>query len=96
MTECNTTHLLMKQDLQSFDNLLPDHEIKKYYKEAVKHTLCNFAGTKNISIIYEAKPLSADLIGFTNSNFIADTNNKRFMSGFLFMLNNACIHWQSK
>jgi hypothetical protein len=66
------------------------------HREAAKHALRNLAGTKDIGIIYGAKPPNADLIGYTDSNFAADADNRRSTSGFLFMLNGACIHWQSK
>jgi hypothetical protein len=32
----------------------------------------------------------------TDSNFAADIDNRRSTSGYLFKLNGACIHWQSK
>src|SRR5436190_13574344 len=106
MTRYNTTHLLIKQDLQSSDNNLL-FNLKNYqalieslnwaviitrsdvsyalsrlakflsksaavHQEAVKHALHNLTRTKNINIIYEAKPPSADLTDFTDSNFAAD------------------------
>jgi Reverse transcriptase (RNA-dependent DNA polymerase)/Integrase core domain len=68
----------------------------KSHKEAAKRTLRYLAGTKNYGLIYGINPADAELFGYTDSNFAADTENRRSTSGFLFMLNGACIHWQSK
>jgi hypothetical protein len=42
------------------------------------------------------KSSEIQLFGYTDSNFAADTANRRSTSGYLFFLNGACIHWQSK
>ena len=70
----------------------------RIHKDAAKHALRYLAGTKDYGLIYgcKADPDSAKLIGYTDSNFAADTDNRRSTSGFLFKLNGASIHWQSK
>jgi hypothetical protein len=47
-------------------------------------------------LVYGIKPPNSELVGYTDSNFAADTENRRSTSGFLFKLNGACVHWQSK
>src|SRR5262249_22795606 len=66
------------------------------HKEAAKQTLYYLKRTKNIALIFEIKPPNANLHGYTDSNFAADKDNRWSTSGFLFKLNGACIHWQSK
>jgi Reverse transcriptase (RNA-dependent DNA polymerase)/Integrase core domain len=67
------------------------------HKEAAKHCLRYLAGTKDLGLIYGTeKSLGIQLFGYTDSNFAADTSNRRSTSGYLFILNGACIHWQSK
>ena len=39
---------------------------------------------------------NTNLYNYTDSNFVADKDNKWFTSEFLFKLNETCIHWQSK
>ena len=68
----------------------------KIHWEATKQTLQYLAGTKEIGLIYGEKPPNTDLHGYTDSNFAADEDNRHSTSGYLFKLNGACIHWQSK
>ena len=68
----------------------------KIHLEAAKQALRFLAGTKDIGLIFGTKPPEARLIGYTDSNFAADEDNRRSTSGFLFKLNGACVHWQSK
>ena len=63
------------------------------YREAAKQMLYYLIKIKNIDLIYEAKPLNMNLINYINLNFAVDADNRRFMSGFLFKLNDVCIHW---
>ena len=39
---------------------------------------------------------SPQLIGYSDSDFAADLNNRRFTSGFIFLLNGGPISWKSK
>ena len=64
--------------------------------EAAKQALRFLAGTKDIGLVFGTKPPEARLIGYTDSNFATDEDNRRSTSGFLFKLNGACVHWQSK
>jgi hypothetical protein len=69
----------------------------KIHKEAAKHCLRYLAGTKDLGLIYGTEKSSdIRLFGYTNSNFAADTSNRRSTSGYSFILNGASIHWQSK
>jgi Reverse transcriptase (RNA-dependent DNA polymerase) len=67
------------------------------HKEAAKHCLRYLAGTKNLGLIYGTeKSADIQLFGYTDSNFAADTSNRRSTSGYSFILNGASVHWQSK
>jgi Reverse transcriptase (RNA-dependent DNA polymerase) len=97
----NWTAVVTRPDLAYTLSRLSKHLSKpaRIHKDAAKQTLRYLAGTKEYGLIYGCKTSdsnSAKLIGYTDSNFAADTDNRRSTSGFLFMLNNACIHWQSK
>ncbi len=64
----------------------------KVHLKAVKQTLQYLADIKNIDLIYEKKFLNANFHNYMNSNFVADENNRQFISEFLFKLNETCIH----
>jgi hypothetical protein len=66
------------------------------HADAAKHCLRYLAGTRNLGLIYGTDIIGSDLFGYTDSNFAADTSNRRSTSGYAFILNGACVHWQSK
>src|SRR5204862_5747224 len=68
----------------------------KIHWKATKQTLHYLIDIKEIGLIYGEKPLNTDLYGYMNSNFAVDKDNRYSISGYLFKLNGACIHWQSK
>src|SRR5204862_6643916 len=39
---------------------------------------------------------NTNLYNYTDLNFVTDEDNRHYTSGFLFKLNEACIHWQSE
>ena len=78
--------------LEMIKSAMINHPFSSEVQQNACHALQNLAGTKDIDIIYEAKPLNADLINFIDLNFTADVDNRWSMSEFLFMLNGGCIH----
>ena len=64
------------------------------HKAAAKQALRYLAKTTDYGLIYGSQ--DANLHGYTDSNFAADLDNRRSTSGYLFKLNGACVHWQSK
>ena len=68
----------------------------KVHLKAVKQTFQYLISIKDIDLIYEKRFSNTNFHDYTDSNFVADENNRQFMSEFLFKLNEACIHWQSK
>ena len=68
------------------------HEI--HWKDA-KRILHYVQGTKHFRIHYVASsPL--ELVGFTNSNWVGDSTEKNYTSGYVFMLSHGPIFWSSK
>ena len=68
----------------------------KVHLKAVKQILQYLADIKDIDLIYKERFLNANLHDYTDLNFAADEDNRCSTSDFLFKLNEACIHWQSK
>ena len=70
------------------------------HKEAAKHCLRYLAGTKNLGLIYGTeKSADIQLFGYTDSNFAADTSNRRstsillFSKGLLYIGKANSNHW---
>lgn len=64
------------------------------HMEAAKHTLRYLKYTNDLGLIYGGR--DTELYGYTDSDFAADVDNRRSTSGYAFLLNGACVHWQSK
>ena len=64
----------------------------KIHLEAAKQTLQYLTGIKNIGLIYGERLSNANLHSYMDSNFVADEDNRQSTSGFLFKLNETCIH----
>jgi hypothetical protein len=64
--------------------------------DAAKQCLRYLAGTRDLGLIYGTGSTDSSLFGYTDSNFAADTSNRRSTSRYVFILNGASIHWQSK
>jgi hypothetical protein len=68
------------------------------HKNAAKHLLRYLKQTKDLALTFSSEEgeLGMELRGYTDSDFAADTDNRRSISGFCFLLHGACVHWQSK
>ena len=66
---------------------------------AARHTLAYLAGTVNDGITYSAPVDAADLNrlhGWVDSDFAADPDTRRSVSGYLVSMNNGAISWKAK
>ena len=67
---------------------------------ALKHLFCYLRGTIDIGISFSAPNSLSNphpqLIGYSDSNFATDLDNRRSTSGFVFLLNGGPISWKSK
>ncbi|KAG9450499.1 hypothetical protein H6P81_010464 [Aristolochia fimbriata] len=62
--------------------------------QAVKRILRYLLGTKDYKLTYQADELTP--IGYTNSDYARDPDDRKSTSGFVFMLGSAAISWASK
>ncbi|MCO5560474.1 hypothetical protein L7F22_014089 [Adiantum nelumboides] len=66
---------------------------KKHW-EAVKGILRYLKATKKLCICYGSQELS--VMGYTDSNYAGDLNNKRFTSGYVFTMAREAVSWRSR
>ena len=59
----------------------------------VKHILKYLKRTRDVQLVYQADSLCP--VGFTDSDFQADRDEKRSTSGYVFMLGGGAISWRS-
>jgi hypothetical protein len=62
---------------------------------AAKRILRYLQGTQNFGIYY-TKGEKSDLIGFTDSDYAGDQDDRKSTSGYVFMLGNGAVSWSSK
>lgn len=62
---------------------------------AAKRVLRYLQGTKNYNLTYE-KSKTKDIIGFSDSDWAGDKENRRSTTGFTFVLSNGPIAWESR
>ncbi|RVW19222.1 uncharacterized mitochondrial protein AtMg00810-like [Vitis vinifera] len=62
---------------------------------AAKKICCYLQGTKDFGLFYK-KGKRSDLIGFTDSDYAGDQDNRRSTSGYVFMLGTGAVSWSSK
>lgn len=73
----------------------------KKHLHAAEHTLRYLRGTQKHGILYRRATSnlasgSYPLLGYSDSAFADDPDNRRSTSAFLFVLNGSAIHWKSK
>ena len=64
--------------------------------EAAKGIVRYLAGTVDLGITYTRSSHPQTIVGFSDSDFAGDENNRRSTSGFCFMLNGGAIAWSSR
>lgn len=66
----------------------------EFHLAAAKRILRYLKGTSNFGILY--KKDEKDLLGYTDSDYAGDLNDRKSTSGYVFMLNSGAISWCSK
>ena len=72
------------------------------YMEAVKRVLHYLKGTRDLKLIFRrshgspGSPGSQRLLGYADSDFAGDIDDRRSVSGYVFTLNGNTISWRSK
>ncbi|GJT03884.1 hypothetical protein Tco_0838346 [Tanacetum coccineum] len=62
--------------------------------QAIKRILRYIKGTLEYGVMYQAR--MGGLIGYTDSDYARDTDDRRSTSGYVFMLSNGAVSWLSK
>ena len=52
-------------------------------------------GTLNYGLLY-SKDGAKDLVGFSDSDWVGDLNDRKSTSGFIFQVNGTAVSWRSK
>ncbi|XP_038891601.1 secreted RxLR effector protein 161-like [Benincasa hispida] len=60
-----------------------------------KRILCYLKGTPGLGILYQ-KGEKLNLVGFNDSDYAGDLNDRKSTSGYVFMLGSGAISWSSK
>ncbi|XP_058742222.1 secreted RxLR effector protein 161-like [Vicia villosa] len=68
---------------------------KESHLLAAKRILRYLRGTTNFGIVYK-KGENADLIGYTDSDYAGDIDDRKSTSGYVFILGSGAISWSSK
>jgi hypothetical protein len=68
----------------------------KKHMQAAKHLLRYLRGTSNFGLTLGGKSDCADLIGWTDSDWAANTDTRRSVGGFVFDVAGGSILWSSK
>ena len=68
---------------------------KEMHLLAAKRILCYLQETMEFSLLYK-KGKAASLIGFIDSDFAGDQDDRRSTSSYVFMLGSRAISWSSK
>ncbi|KAL0294332.1 UNVERIFIED_CONTAM: Secreted RxLR effector protein [Sesamum angustifolium] len=71
-------------------NLGPSHW------EALKRLLRYLNGSDNYGITFSKNPQGASLVGYVDSNYANDRNNRKSTTSYVFTLCGACISWKSQ
>lgn len=65
------------------------------YMRAVKRIMRYLRGTVEFGVFYE-KGGDEELVGYTDSNYAGDLNDRKCTSGYVFMLGSGAVAWSSK
>ena len=63
---------------------------------AAKRILRYLQGTKDFGLLYKTSEKSSKLVGFTDSDYAGDQDDRRSTSGYVFMLGTGAVSWSSK
>ena len=63
--------------------------------EAIKHILRYLRGTKDAWLTFESNN-STEVEGYTDSNYVGNTDNQKSTSGYVFTYGGGAISWRSK
>ena len=70
------------------------------HSDFATHSLQYLAGTFSLGLFYPSGasrvPLGPPLMGFSDSDFAANIDNRRSTSAFVFILNSSAVSWKAK
>ena len=65
------------------------------YRMALKHVLRYLKGTMNYGISYKREE-SNNCVGFSDTDWAGDINDRKSTSGYLFQMSGGAVSWRSK
>jgi len=68
---------------------------KEIHLHAVKRIMCYLRGTCELGLFYQRNE-GKDWLGYTDSDYANDVEDKKNTSGYVFMMSEAAISWSSK
>jgi hypothetical protein len=88
------THPYISFDVGFLSRFMEDP--RQTHLDAVKHLLRYIAGTWNFGIRYSKQEGAGSLLGYGDSDFAGDKEDRRSTTGIVFFLGNKPISWQSQ
>ena len=68
---------------------------KELHFQAVKRIICYLKGTSEYGLFYQ-RNRGRELVGYTDSDYASDVEDRKSISSYVFMLSEATISWSSK
>ena len=72
-----------------------EHPTQEHYI-GVKRVLRYLKGTENYGLFYKKGDLKGELIGYSDSDFAGDSNDRKSTSGHIFFLGGMAVSWSSQ
>ncbi|KAH9779134.1 hypothetical protein KPL71_007611 [Citrus sinensis] len=80
---------------QGFEKCYSEQTLFIKTKEGVKNIMRYLKGTIELGVFYK-KGGNEGLVGYTDSNYAGDLNDRKSTSGYVFMLGSGAVAWSSK
>jgi hypothetical protein len=67
-----------------------------FHMAAARNVLVYLAGTRTLGLNYGRQTPDTTLVGFSDSDYAGDVDNRRSTTGFVFVMNGAVVAWSSR
>jgi len=67
-----------------------------FHMAAARNVLVHLAGTRTLGLYYGRQTPDTTLVGYSDSDYAGDVDNRRSTTGFVFVMNGAVVAWSSR